>query len=134
MKKCFTQNDAETIFERLEAQGRTWKVYVMDPKPLSFAGVINYPRLKERLAARFVPVAEFEKDAAAGTMPNFWSLSRTWQRAVVTITLPMAAHSRSPWTWRWTARHRCWRARRSWSGCSGLTAPRRPRQAPTIYL
>jgi uncharacterized membrane protein len=27
--KWFTKNDAETIFERLEAHGRTWKVYVM---------------------------------------------------------------------------------------------------------
>ena len=27
-KKWFTKNDAETIFERLERHGKTWKVYV----------------------------------------------------------------------------------------------------------
>ena len=69
-KKWFTANDAETIFERLERHGRTWKVYVMS-MPLSFAGVIHYPRLKDRLATHFVPFAEFENDAAAGTLPDF---------------------------------------------------------------
>jgi phospholipase C len=71
MRKWFTQNDAETIFERLEAHGRTWKVYVMEPMPVSFTGVIHFPRLKDRLATHFVPFAEFEKDAAAGTLPDF---------------------------------------------------------------
>jgi phospholipase C len=59
------------IFERLEAHGKTWKVYVQEPMPLSFVGIIHYSRLKERLATHFVPFSEFEKDAAAGTLPNF---------------------------------------------------------------
>ena len=71
MKKWFTENDAETLFERLEAHGRTWKVYVMEPMPVSFTGMIHYPRLRDRLATHFVPFAEFEKDAAAGTLPDF---------------------------------------------------------------
>jgi phospholipase C len=71
MTKWLTQNDAETLFERLEAHGKTWKVYVMEPMPLSFTGVIHFPRLKDRLATHFVPFAEFEKDAAAGTLPDF---------------------------------------------------------------
>ena len=71
MSKWFAGNDAETIFDRLEARGRTWKVYVMEPMPVSFTGVIHYPRLKDRLATHFVPFAEFEKDAAAGTLPDF---------------------------------------------------------------
>ena len=71
MKKWFTGNDAETIFERLEAHGRTWKVYVMEPMPVSFTGVIHFPRLRDRLASHFVPFAEFEEDAAAGTLPDF---------------------------------------------------------------
>ena len=70
-KKWFTQNDAETIFERLEAHGKTWKVYVMEPMPLSFVGIIHFSQLKDRLATHFVPFAEFEKDAAAGTLPDF---------------------------------------------------------------
>ena len=71
MGKWLAQNDAETLFERLEAHGRTWKVYVMEPMPISFTGIIHHPRLKERLATHFVPFAEFEKDAAAGTLPDF---------------------------------------------------------------
>jgi len=43
----------------------------MEPMPVSFTGVIHYPRLKDRLATHFVPFAEFEKDAAAGTLPDF---------------------------------------------------------------
>ena len=70
-KKWFTKNDAETIFERLEEHGRTWKVYIAEPMPFSFAGIIHYPRLKDRLATHFVPFSEFEKDAAAGTLPDF---------------------------------------------------------------
>ena len=68
----FTQhNTAETLFERLEAHGRTWKVYVHEPMWLSFTGLIHMPRLKDRLATHFVPYAEFEQDAAEGTLPDF---------------------------------------------------------------
>jgi phospholipase C len=71
MTKWFTENPAETIFERLEAKGKTWKVYVMEPMPVSFTGMIHFSRLQARLASHFVPFAEFEKDAAAGTLPDF---------------------------------------------------------------
>ena len=71
MKKWLSGNDAETIFERLEAHGKTWKVYIMEPMPVSFTGMIHYPRLAERLATHFVPFAEFERDAAEGTLPDF---------------------------------------------------------------
>ena len=66
-----TLNTAETLFERLEAHGQTWKVYVAEPMPLSVTGLIHFPRLQDRLATHFVPFGEFEKDAAAGTLPNF---------------------------------------------------------------
>ena len=69
--KWMTKNTAETLFERLEAHGKTWKVYVAEPMPLSVTGLIHFPRLQERLATHFVPLAEFEKDAAAGTLPDF---------------------------------------------------------------
>jgi Phosphoesterase family len=49
MTKWLTKNTAETIFDRLEAHGRTWKVYVMEPMPVSLTGMIHYPRLKDRL-------------------------------------------------------------------------------------
>jgi phospholipase C len=71
MRKWFTENDAETLFERLEAHDKTWKVYVMEPMSLSFTGMIHFPRLKGRFATHFVPFAEFAKDAAAGSLPDF---------------------------------------------------------------
>ena len=70
-KKWLTGNDAETIFDRLEAHGRTWKVYVCEPTQLSFTGLIHYPRLKDRLATHFVPFAQFEAEAANGELPDF---------------------------------------------------------------
>jgi phospholipase C len=70
-KKWFTQNDAETIFDRLEQHGKTWKIYVMEPMSWSFHGVIHFSRLKDRLATNVVPFGEFERDAAAGTLSDF---------------------------------------------------------------
>ena len=64
-------NTAETIFDRLEAHGKTWKVYVMEPCPVSFAGLIHMPRLKDKFATNFAPFSQFEKDAKEGTLPNF---------------------------------------------------------------
>ncbi len=64
-------NTAETIFERLERCGRTWKVYVLEPHPISFTGFIHMDRLRARFTTHFVPFSEFEQDAAAGTLPDF---------------------------------------------------------------
>ena len=64
-------NNAETIFERLEQHGRSWKVYVLEPDPMSFTGLIHHGRLHERFATHFASFSEFERDAAAGTLPHF---------------------------------------------------------------
>jgi phospholipase C len=64
-------NTAETLFDRLEAHGRTWKVYVQEPMPFSATALIHMPRLKDRLATNFVPFTEFESDAANGTLADF---------------------------------------------------------------
>jgi phospholipase C len=64
-------NSAETLFERLEAHGRTWKVYVQEPMSFSAAALIHMSRLKDRLATHFVPFSEFEHDVANGTLPDF---------------------------------------------------------------
>src|SRR5487761_1639748 len=64
-------NSAETIFDRLERHDRTWKVYVLQPDPISFTGIIHFERLRDRLASHFVPFREFERDAAEGTLPDF---------------------------------------------------------------
>jgi phospholipase C len=71
MSNFMRHNRAETIFDRLERHGKTWKVYVLEPDPVSFTGVIHMARLRERFATNFVPFAEFERDAAAGNLPDF---------------------------------------------------------------
>ncbi len=70
-KRYFFENTAETIFDRLEEHGRTWKVYVLEPCPVSVTGAIHSPRLRRYFHDRFVPFAEFERDARAGTLPDF---------------------------------------------------------------
>ncbi|MFJ6785546.1 alkaline phosphatase family protein [Streptomyces yangpuensis] len=65
------QNTAETVFERLEAAGLTWRVYVDAPSPLPFTGLIHAPRLRERFATHFVTTDRFMEDAAAGTLPTY---------------------------------------------------------------
>ena len=47
--KFIKNNDAETIFNRLDGHGKTWKVYVSEPMAFSWHGMIHYPRLKDRL-------------------------------------------------------------------------------------
>jgi phospholipase C len=71
MHKFMHDNDAETIFDRIEQHGKTWKVYVLEPDPVSFTGMMHMARLRERFATNFVPFSEFERDAAEGTLPNF---------------------------------------------------------------
>jgi phospholipase C len=64
-------NAAETLFERLEAHGRTWKVYVKEPMSFSATALIHMSRLQDRLATNFVPFSEFASDVANGTLADF---------------------------------------------------------------
>ena len=87
--KWMEKNTAETLFERLEAHGKTWKVYVCEPMPLSFTGVIHFPRLAaapghalrglQRVREGLPPQAR---------CPTSHSSSRTWRRDTTTITPP----------------------------------------------
>ena len=71
-KKFITDNEAETIFNRLDDHGKTWKVYV-SPALGGSPGtdVIHFPRLQDRFATHFVPFSQFETDAANGDLPDF---------------------------------------------------------------
>src|ERR1700678_639506 len=71
MSHFMHHNHAETIFNRLESRGKTWKIYVLEPDPISFTGIIHMPRLRDRFATHIVPFSEFERDSAEGTLPNF---------------------------------------------------------------
>ncbi|GAA1952851.1 alkaline phosphatase family protein [Microbacterium deminutum] len=66
-----TINTGETIFERLEAHGQTWKVYVDSPAIAPFTGLIHGSRLKHRFATHFVTTDQFYADAANGELPTY---------------------------------------------------------------
>lgn len=66
----FNDNTAETLFDRLEAKGKTWRIYVREPDPISFTAIIHWPRLKDKLDL-VRPFSEFKEDAANGTLPDF---------------------------------------------------------------
>lgn len=63
-------NTAETIFNRLDACGLTWRVYCHPPAPLPFTWIIHAPRLWDRFE-HFHSIDQFYADAAAGTLPNY---------------------------------------------------------------
>ena len=71
MSNFMHHNGAETIFDRLEQHGKTWKVYVLEPdsRVVHRHGAHGAPA--GRFATHFVPFTEFERDAAAGTLPDF---------------------------------------------------------------
>ena len=121
----YRHNDAETIFDRLEAHGRTWKVYVLEPCPLSITGAIHTPRLKEWFAERFVPFAEFERDVAAGTLPDFCLVEPNLLSGHADYHPPSATPSSGTWTSTSTAARSSAPASSSWPGCTRRCARRR---------
>jgi phospholipase C len=64
-------NTAETIFERLEANGLTWRVYCDAPSAASFTGIIHASRLHKRFASNFFTVDDFVEDAKNGRLPAY---------------------------------------------------------------
>ncbi len=64
-------NDAETIFERLDAAGLPWRVYVDPGMPASVTGAIHAPRLERYFAANFSTLADFFDDAERGRLPAY---------------------------------------------------------------
>ena len=65
------QNDAETIFERLDAAGLSWRVYVDPGMPFSLTGMIHTPRLSTRFATHFSSLDDFFDDAERGKLAAY---------------------------------------------------------------
>jgi phospholipase C len=65
------RNDAETIFERLEAAGLSWRVYVDPGQPMSATGMISAPRLERFFATNFSSLDNFFEDAERGRLPAY---------------------------------------------------------------
>jgi phospholipase C len=64
-------NVAETIFNRLDANGLTWRVYCDPPAHVSFTGLIHAARLKQRFASNFFTTDQFYEDAANGDLATY---------------------------------------------------------------
>jgi phospholipase C len=64
-------NDAETIFERLDAAGLTWRVYVDPCMRCSVTGMIHATRLAEQFATNFSTLDDFFEDADDGRLPAY---------------------------------------------------------------
>jgi phospholipase C len=64
-------NTAETIFERLEAKGLSWRVYCDPPSHISITGLVHAPRLLPRFATNVVTTERFLLDAASGELPAY---------------------------------------------------------------
>jgi phospholipase C len=65
------RNDAETIFNRLEAAHLSWRVYFDPLQLVSATGLVHARRLAPFFATHFASTAEFYDDAARGKLPAY---------------------------------------------------------------
>ena len=64
-------NTAETLFDRLDAAGLTWRIYCDPPSHYSLTGVIHAARLHPRFATNFFSTEQFYADAERGELPTY---------------------------------------------------------------
>jgi len=64
-------NKAETLFERLESKGLTWRIYCDPPSHVSFTGLVHAPRLYSRFRQNFFTTDRFLEDADKGELPTY---------------------------------------------------------------
>jgi phospholipase C len=57
--------------ERLDAAGRSWRVYVDPGMPFSITGMIHTPRLAKQFATHFSTLDDFFADAEQGRLPTY---------------------------------------------------------------
>jgi hypothetical protein len=61
----------QTLFDRLDAHGLTWRVYCDPPSRYSLTGLIHAPRLRDRFATNFFSTDQFFADAENGELPTY---------------------------------------------------------------
>lgn len=66
-----TDNDAETIFERLSARGLDWAVYYDRHQLVALTGLLHARRLERYFRTHFRTHAELFDDIARGRLPNY---------------------------------------------------------------
>lgn len=65
------RNTAETLFDRLDAAGLSWKVYCDPPAAMSITGLIHATRLRGKFATHFVSTDQFFEDVENGNLPTY---------------------------------------------------------------
>ena len=66
------RNTAETLFERLESKGLTWRIYCDPPSHVSFTGLVHAARLYTRFAHNFFTTDRFLEDAEKRGPPHLF--------------------------------------------------------------
>jgi phospholipase C len=69
--KFATQNDAPTIFERLQAAGRSWRVYSDPAQLISVTALIHARRLSPFFNTHFSTIHDFYDHARRGQLPDY---------------------------------------------------------------
>jgi phospholipase C len=65
------ENNAPTIFERLETAGLPWRVYFHPEQLVSATGLIHARRLAPFFATHFASIHDFYEEAKAGKLPAY---------------------------------------------------------------
>ena len=69
--KFEAENDAPTVFERLEAAQRSWHVYIDPAQIVPATALIHARRLAPYFADHFSTLFDFEDDAREGRLPEY---------------------------------------------------------------
>jgi phospholipase C len=64
-------NDAETVFDRMNASKVSWKVYYDKEDVFPVTAAIHFPRLKTYVPTNFHNMDQFYDDVAAGNLPSY---------------------------------------------------------------
>jgi phospholipase C len=65
------QNDAETVLERMQAKGLSWRIYFDDRDVFPLTGLIHYSRLEKFISTNFLVMQNFFDAVEAGTLPAY---------------------------------------------------------------
>lgn len=70
--KWLNAKETPTVFNSLEAAGKTWRVYYDELQLISMTGMLHTPVLEKYWATdRFATMEQFYKDAREGTLPDY---------------------------------------------------------------
>jgi phospholipase C len=69
--KFALNNDAPTLFERLQAAGKSWRVYIDPAQVVPATGLIHARRLAPYFATNFGTIFDFYEDARNGALPSY---------------------------------------------------------------